>query len=277
MFSVFSFIVLFKWVSEHLVEVLIGLAVLIFIIVRLSRRGRATRAAASAPVVASRPVPPPATVVSAPPPAVPEPASVISFPSTYKEKNRAYFYEDVKIVPVSNGAGFVKPGEPLTFSCSDESVKIFQGSSCIGEMVENRLAGMVRDWQKAGDPVLAYVTEYSADSSSATIGLAFYQDLIARFLKKNPGAKTYKLAGKPDDLAFGYEVGSRCSVECDSDDPDSVKYYVMFEGSPLGRLPSSAVRYAEQQGYDPEDLEVLIASVDYDLEKDRDVISVYLD
>ena len=277
MFSVFSFIVLFKWVSEHLVEVLIGLAVFIYIIVRIARRGRANRASASAPAAVSRPVPPPSPVVPVPVPAAPDPVPVpsVSFPSTYNDKNRAYLYEDVKIVPVSDGAGFVVPGEPLSFSCSDDSVKIYQGAHCIGEMVENRLAGMVRDWEKAGDPVLSYVINYEKDGSAATIGLAFYQDLLAKYLQKNPGAKSYKLAGRPDDLAFGYVPGSLCSVESDFDDPE--KYNVIFDGSPIGRLPASAVHYAEDQGYDPEDLRVIVASVDYDVEKDRDIISVYID
>lgn len=258
-----------------LIGALVGIAfVVLLIVLPSSRRRNAARRAADKlrPVPVPQPAPDPVPEVHAS-----DPAPSVSFPKKYQDKNRAYFYPDVKIQPVPGGSGFMVPGDPLSFSCSDDSVQVLQGTHCIGTMVENRLAGMVRDWQKAGDPVLAYVTEYSADSSSAIIGLAFYQDLIARFLKKNPGAKTYKLAGKPDDLAFGYEVGSRCSVECDADDPDSVKYYVMFEGSPLGRLPSSAVRYAEQQGYSPEDLEVLIASVDYDLEKDRDVICVYID
>ena len=275
MFSVFSFIVLFKWVSEHLVEVLIGLAVFIFIIVRIARRGRVNRSSASAPAVVLRPVPPPAPVVPAPVSVDPDPSPSVSFPSTFNNKNRAYFYEDVKIVPVPDGAGFVVPGESLTFTCSDESVKIYQGAHCIGEMVENRLAGMVRDWEKAGDPVLSYVLNYEKDGSAATIGLAFYQDLLTKYLQKNPGAKSYKLAGRPDDLAFGYVPGSLCSVESDFDDPE--KYNVVFDGSSIGRLPASAIRYAEEEGYSPDDLRVIVSSVDYDVEKDRDIISVYIE
>ena len=275
MFSVFSFIVLFKWVSEHLVEVLIGLAIFIFIIVRIARRGRVNRSSASAPAVVSRPVPPPAPVVPAPVSVDPDPSPSVSFPSTFNNKNRAYFYEDVKIVPVPDGAGFVVPGESLTFTCSDESVKIYQGAHCIGEMVENRLAGMVRDWEKAGDPVLSYVLNYEKDGSAATIGLAFYQDLLTKYLQKNPGAKSYKLAGRPDDLAFGYVPGSLCSVESDFDDPE--KYNVVFDGSSIGRLPASAIRYAEEEGYSPDDLRVIVSSVDYDVEKDRDIISVYIE
>lgn len=278
MFSVVSFFVIVSWIGEHITEILIGLAAFILLVVTISRRQRAVNRARAAvrsdasrqAAPASRPAPPAA---AAPVPA--DPAPVISLPLSYQDKNRVYSYDDVKIVPVPGGASLVRPGEPLAFSCSPESVKIFQGSNCIGEMVENRLAGMVRDWEKAGDPVLGYVLKYSDDGSSAMIALAFYQDLLARFLKKNPGAKPYKLAGKPDDLASDYVPGSVCSVESDFDDPE--KYNVMFEYSSIGRLPASAIRYAEEQGCSPEDLRVIVASVDYDLEKDRDVISVYLD
>lgn len=277
MFSVFSFVVLFKWVVEHITEIIIGVVVFVFVISLISHQKRAAnRARAAVLSDASRPAPAPAPdLVHSFVPPVPEPSPVVSFPNTYNDKNRAYFYEDVEIVPASDAVEFVVPGEPLSFSCSDESVKLFQGSHCIGEMVENRLAGMVRDWEKAGDPVLAYVTNCENDGSHAAIGLAFYQDLLAKFLKKNPGAKSYKLVGKPDDLAFDYVPGSLCSVESDFDDPE--KYNVIFDGSTIGRLPASAVRYADEQGYSPEDLRVIVASVDYDMDKERDIISVYLD
>lgn len=277
MFSLFSFVVLFKWIAEHITEIIIGVVAFVLVIIFISRRNRATnRARAAVLADASRPAPAPAPApVYSPVSPVPDPSPVVSFPNTFSEKNRAYFYEDVKIIPATDAAGFVVPGEPLTFSCSDEFVKLYQGSHCIGEMVENRLAGMVRDWEKAGDPVLAYVTNYDKDGSHASIGLAFYQDLLAKFLKKNPGAKSYKLTGKPDDLAFDYVPGSLCSVESDFDDPE--KYNVIFDGSSIGRLPASAVRYADEQGYSPEELRVIIASVDYDMEKERDIISVYLD
>lgn len=271
MLSLFSFVVVFKWVSEHVTETIIGVVVFIYLISLILRRKRAVnRSRATVPVADPRPAPAP---VSSPVQSF-DPSPVVSFPDTYMEKNRAYFYENVKIVSVPGGVGHVVPGNPLSFSCSESSVDIFQGVNRIGTMVENRLAGMVRDWQKAGDPILAYVTHYSDDGQDASIGLAFYQDLVARFLKKNPGARSYKLSGKPDDLAFGYVPGSRCSVESDFDDPE--KYNVLFEGSFLGRLPSSALHYVEENGYSPEDLYVIIASVDYDDEKDRDVISVYI-
>lgn len=255
-----------------IVVILAIILLVIFIALPSSKRKKAAFYAAEEQrrrLEESRPVPEPVTEPG------PDPTPSVNVPMKYQDKNRVYFYPDVKIIGFPGGADLVVPGEPLSFSCSDNFVQLFQGSNLVGQMVENRLAGMVRDWEKAGDPVLGYVLEYSDDGASAMIALAFYQDLLAKFLKKNPGAKPYKLIGKPDELAFGYEPGCTCSVESDFDVPD--KYFVVFDGSPIGRLPASAIRYAEENGYSPEDLDVIISSVDYDDEKGQDIISVYID
>lgn len=96
---------------------------------------------------------------------------------------------------------------------------------------------------------------------------------IETFLGRNPNAKQIKLVGKPEEFAF-CEVGNRCHVYADEDDPE--KYNVFCGDDLLGRLPSSAVTYAEKNDCPPEDLAVIIAEIDYDLEKERDIISVYI-
>lgn len=198
----------------------------------------------------------------------------VTFPEKVNNFNRVYFYPDVKIVPVPDGAAHVVVGEPLIFNIDDDPVSIFQGDYCIGHMVENRLAEMVRTWVNSEEPILAYVAEYSENGSSAMIGLAFYQDKLAKFLARNPDAKVYKLAGKPDEDYLGVSAGDICTVEHD-DEHD--RYNVISYGSVIGRLPASALTFAENQECDPEDLTVIVASCEYDFDKDRDVISVYLD
>ena len=203
-----------------------------------------------------------------------EAKSTITFPEKINNFNRAYFYPDVKIIPVPDGASHVVVGEPLTFYNEDDSVSVFQGDYCIGHMVENRLADMVRTWIKSEDPILGYVAEYSENGSSAQIGLAFYQDKLAKFLSRNPDAKTYKLAGKPDEDYLGVTAGDICTVDHDYEHD---QYVVLCYGSVIGRLPAAALSFAEKQECEPEDLTVIVASVEYDFDKDRDVISVYLD
>ena len=102
---------------------------------------------------------------------------------------------------------------------------------------------------------------------------SFWTESVDNFLARNDNAKLVKLTGKQEDLSF-YSVGSRCKVEQDIDDPD--KYNVTCDGSVIGRLPAAGITYAEKYDMDPVDLAVIVAEVDYDMEKDRDIISVYI-
>lgn len=197
----------------------------------------------------------------------------ITFPDKINNFNRAYFYPDVKISPVPGGAAYVVVGEPLTFY-DEDPVSVYQGDHCIGHMEENQLAEMVRTWISSGEPILGYVAKYAENGSHAEIGLAFYQDRLARFLSRNPDAKSYKLAGKPEDGYFGVSAGDVCTVDHDYEHD---RYNVVSDGFVLGRLPAAALSFAEKQECEPEDLTVIVASIDYDFDKDRDVISVYLD
>ena len=204
----------------------------------------------------------------------PDPEPVITFPSKVDHFNRAYFYPDVKIIPVPDGASHVVIGEPLTFIDNEDSVQINQGDFCIGHMEDTRHARMVRDWINSGEPILAYVGKYADDGSYAEIGLAFYQDKLAKFLARNPDAKTYKLAGKPEEYYIGVSEGEICTVDHDYEND---RYNVLADGIIIGRLPAAALTFAEKNECDPEDLTVYVASVEYDVDKDRDIISVYLD
>jgi hypothetical protein len=96
---------------------------------------------------------------------------------------------------------------------------------------------------------------------------------IDHFLARNNEAKLVKLIGKPEDLA-DYAVGNKCDIEQDIENDE--KYNVLIADFVIGRLPASAISFAEDNDCDPEDLDVIVAEVDYDLEKDCDIISVYV-
>lgn len=183
-----------------------------------------------------------------------------------------YRYIDVNIIPVNGGSYFVVPGEALSFEIVDSNVYIYQRSNIIGQMENNRLAEMVIDWTERNDPFVGFVSVYSKDDSIAQIALGFYSDLIGQFLKRHPDSKKYKLSGKPDDLAF-YSEGNKCDVDYDY---EKDKYTVLVSGAFIGVLPAAAVKYASDHETEPEDLDIIVASVDYDLDKDRDIISVYV-
>lgn len=105
-----------------------------------------------------------------------------------------------------------------------------------------------------------------------TVSKAWSED-IDNFLARNKNSKLVKLTGKPEEFSF-YEVGNRCHVVQDEDNDE--KYNILCGDDVIGRLPSSAITYAEKNDCPPEDLAVIIAEIDYDLEKERDIISVYI-
>ena len=115
-------------------------------------------------------------------------------------------------------------------------------------------------------------TPETAPAPSTPARKAWSED-VSTFLARNPEARLVKLVGKPEDLAF-YDVGNRCHVEED-DDVDG-RYNVTCGGDIIGHLPASIITYAEKNDCPPEDLAVIIAEVEYDVDKDRDIISVYL-
>jgi len=195
-----------------------------------------------------------------------------TIPDMYQGLPLAYRYIDVKIIPVKNGSIFSMPGEPLKFMNKVSGVFIYQGSDVIGQMETNNISKMVIEWLEKGDPFLAFVSKYSNDDSSAEIAIAFYSDLISKFKTRNPDAQLFKLSGKPEELS-SYSVGQSCSIDYDI---ERDKYTVQVDGSIIGVLPAAAVKYASDHGIEADDLDVIIASVDYDIEKDRDIISVYI-
>lgn len=192
------------------------------------------------------------------------------FPEDIEGLQIEYAYRDVVIIPEGLRMDIEK-GEKLEFVISDDQITITFNNTPIGHMRENRLTGMIRDWNAKGDPYRAYFIENT--DSGPMIALFFYSDVIGKFLQRNRDAKLIKLTGKQDDLAF-YEIGNRCEIEQDIDDPD--KYNVTYDDAIIGRLPAAGVSYAEKHGCSPEDLTVIIAEIDYDIDKERDIISVYI-
>jgi len=108
--------------------------------------------------------------------------------------------------------------------------------------------------------------------SSHTTNSSVYSEDVNKFLDRNPDAKLFKLTGTPDDFAF-YQVGNRCDIEFDD---EKEKYAVLCGGDIIGYLPSSAVSWAKKRDLEPDFCVAIIAEVEYDMEKDRDVISVYI-
>lgn len=196
----------------------------------------------------------------------------ITLPSAADDKPIVYRYPDVKIKPASFTFSSLMPGKALTLNDTGSSIEVYQDTILLGYLPENRLAGMVRDWNKNGDPYLSYLSFCSRDLQDVQIALAFYEDKLSKLLERNPDALRVKLSGKPEEFASP-SAGAQCVVDYDM---DKDKYFVSFEDCIIGALPASAVKYASDHEIDPEDLNVYISDVDYDADRDRDIITVYV-
>lgn len=197
----------------------------------------------------------------------------ITIYSTYDGKQLAYHYNDVQLTTSGVSPTRIIPGNPLTLKDMGNVINVYQEDTLLlGSLPENRLAGMVRDWNKANNPYIAYLSYCSSDGNSIQIALAFYEDKLAKFLERNRDAINMKLSGKPDELAT-ITTGSECVVDYDI---DKDKYFVLLDGYIIGVLPAAAKKYASEHDIEPEDLTVIISDVEYDNERDRDVIFVYI-
>lgn len=209
-----------------------------------------------------------ASAAAAAQPSAPE----VVIPASYKGYDLAYHYDDVRINSVGLASSYIHPDLGISLAVNGDTIDVLNGKAKIGTLPANRLSGMVRDWNDRGDPYLAFLASYNADGSNVVIALAFYENSLEKYLSRHPDAKLVKLAGKPEEFASP-SVGMRCSVDYDY---EKEKYFVMSDGIIFGCLPASGVKYASDHDIDPDDLSVIVGSVDYDMDKGRDIISVYI-
>ena len=264
--GLFAAILSIGWINQHRKEFFIGVGVVIGLLIYAFyvRHKRIKAYQAQQLEIQQREEPKRQELEPA---AEPEPS--VSFPDEIDGKTIAYHYPDVKLIPPTV-ASPARVGQSVTLRDTGDTVQVHCGVLHLGDMPKSRLSDMVRDWNAAGDPVVAYVSKVSGNEIE--IAIAFYRDATIRFLSKHPDAKLVKLNGKPDEIAF-YSKGMECEIE---EDFDSEKYLVLCDGLEIGKLPASAVAYAKNHEIDPADLSVVIAEIDYDDDRDRDVISVYI-
>lgn len=270
MFSFFATILGLKWISDHGTEILIGVCVIVMLII-ISSVNKRRRIRANIEAEANR---------------IAEQDRLRQAQEEKKQQQRiaaeekrraegffdtpfvmpdinglplAYSYPDVELIPEPNAFSYVNPTESLSFICTDETVNVYQSGNKIAVMKPNRLAEMVREWQKDDRPVVGQLVRFSPDSSIAIMSLSFYDDILARFKIRNPECKILKLTGKPEEMIFEPTPGARLTLEYDY---EKDKFSVQFDNCHLGYLPASAATYAEKQELNVEDLEVILDHID---------------
>lgn len=126
--------------------------------------------------------------------------------------------------------------------------------------------------QQLGVPIF-FPTVSSTEKPVPVSDPVDYQASIDEYLKDHPEAKRFKLAGKPDEFASA-SPGDPCEIEQDF---ETEKYQVLCGADVLGYLPSSAISLAEKYNISPLSFKTIVAEVDYDMEKSRDIFYVYVD
>ena len=94
---------------------------------------------------------------------------------------------------------------------------------------------------------------------------------LYNFQNAHPDGKEVRLVGKPDEFAFA-EAGQICEVV--QDDVD--RYVVLADGATIGALPSLAIKFAAQLNKDPAELCAIVTETDYDVDRERDIYTVYI-
>ena len=201
------------------------------------------------------------------PPSVPEAnhsrgafhANGVCFPDYLPSGGISYKYLDVEIIPVAYGHLMVKPDTPLEFSIDDDAITIHQENRIIGLLNNNRLSEMVKDWKKTCRDIVSYPVSYAENDSHAVIAIAFYDDLIEKFIKSHEKNKQCRLTGKTDYLAPSVAYGQPCTIDYDY---EKEKYSVEIYPYSIGYLPSSAIRFCEDNSISPDDLDIILTDVD---------------
>lgn len=280
MFTFFAAIFGIKLVTEHQTEIIIGLIVIVGIIIFLIVRRRQNirryailqqqrKEKEAAEAERKREEEKRKEEINEQTETTEEEQKIVYIPDEIEGKQRAYSYQDV-VIEAAESFHYANSGDQLNLYIEEERISVKKDNVLIGYMPQSRLSDMVKDWMERNDPFTCY---YSHDSESGpVVSLFFYADLVGRFLTRNPEAKLMKLTGKPEENAF-YSKGKECFVE---EDVETERFHVICDDSVIGNLPPTAITYAKKQNIAPEDLDIIIADVEYDIEKDRDIISVYV-
>lgn len=225
-----------------------------------ARQREARRIAAEEAEKAARPAPAPAPAPAAPKEPVPVERVSINFPEMGDRKPLAYSYPDVEIQPIGYALRTVPIGSKVALHVSDAAVTVHYNDHKIGTLPESKIADMVRDWQRRGDPYGANLVMKDVNKPDAQIAIGFYRDTPSKWKKRHTNAMRVKLGGHAEEGCIAGE-DDICEVEYDF---EKERYSVRYCGYHLGWLPKKALDYAEHQGAQPEDLTLLIEDVETD-------------
>lgn len=209
---------------------------------------------------------------------------MLTLPEKFFGAERAYDFEDVNLF-VPDAAAFSKMSVGTKLNARQEpensydkkAVRLEWNRDTLAYFYRGKLQDMANDYLRLGGHVHGIVTALMPDEKKIAAHLGFYkgahQDELSSFLKKNPGAKAYKLTGSASEAKQSNimisNIGEQCDLEYDCDKDK----YLVTAGDELGYLPSSAAKLVDEHG--EANCSVFIAEIDTN-DSGKYYASVYL-
>lgn len=203
----------------------------------------------------------------------PKQQETINIPAVIDGQKCVYQYTKVDIQLVENINLDSVFAQRVQFDASSGPVALIVNGKYIGSVRNGKIADMVSDWLRRGEPVFAVISSVNDEQYSAAFDLYLYRDQLKYLLRRFPDAKKYKLKGNrrgemQDNISY-CERGEECTVEFDYDKGE----YLVSAGFEIGYLPAAAARIAEGQG--EQNFTVYVAEVSSD-DEGIDEVFVYI-
>lgn len=128
----------------------------------------------------------------------PEDRKTVTIPERVNGKQAHYRYSKVVLTDVAPDPESVRLGEQLILRQIGDRVSVMQDDREIGKLPDNRLAGMVRDWQRNMDPILAMAFHADNAKRELFVYLVFYEDVLAKMIARREKPILVRGSGNED-------------------------------------------------------------------------------
>ena len=219
----------------------------------------------SAPAPSPQPLP-----VQPVPEASPKPKTVYA-PDRIGDCQSTYEYHKVNVHPM-NGLDInaLELGSKVSFVMGKGTPAVMLDGRQIGTMLAGRMADMVSDWVKRGEPIFSVLETIIPDENLIQLFVVFYRNLIE--VAERRGLSRVKLVsnGNQDmqESISCQEIGDPCYVMYDS---DKEKWEVNASSGTIGYLPA---KYKDDTI--SEEAKVIIADIEENDETGKSSVWVYV-
>ena len=202
--------------------------------------------------------------------AAPKPKTVYA-PDRIGNCQFAYEYHKVNVRLVAGiDINVLELGSKVSFAMGETLPAVLLEGQQIGTMQAGRIADMVSDWLKRGDPIFSVLETRIPDENLIQLFVVFYRNLIE--VAERRGLSRVKLVSNANqemqDAIICHEVGDVCYPTYDS---DKQKWEINAGISTIGYLPA---KYKDDTI--TEDAKIVIADIDENDETGKYSVWVYV-